>query len=101
MYIFLLVLGGGGGGQDKPAWTACPPGVKLTRVGERYPGTACPPGASCPGGKINWDTTILMKYVLLYFFYSLGVYLCCKPETICNKLESVKVLLLSERIISS
>ena len=30
MYIFLLVLGGG---QDKPAWTACPPGVKITRVG--------------------------------------------------------------------
>ena len=28
MYIFLLVLGGG---QDKP--TACPPGVKITRVG--------------------------------------------------------------------
>ena len=25
---------GGGGGQDKPAWTACPPpGVKITRVG--------------------------------------------------------------------
>ena len=21
-----------GGGQDKPAWTACPPGVKITRV---------------------------------------------------------------------
>ena len=21
------------GGQDKPAWTACPPGVKITRVG--------------------------------------------------------------------
>ena len=35
--IFLLVLGGG---QDKPAWTACPPGVKITRVGDgRYPGT--------------------------------------------------------------
>ena len=30
MYIFLLVLGGG---QDKLAWTACPPGVKITRVG--------------------------------------------------------------------
>ena len=39
-----LFLAGGGGGQDKPAWTACPPGVKITRVGARYPGTACPPG---------------------------------------------------------
>ena len=54
MYIFLLVLCGG---QDKPAWTACPQGVKITRVGARYPGTACPMGgASCPGGKIKWDT---------------------------------------------
>ena len=23
-----------GGGQDKPAWTACPPGVKITRGGK-------------------------------------------------------------------
>ena len=45
MYIFLLVLGGG---QDKPAWTACPPGVKITRVGARYLGTAYPPGGSQP-----------------------------------------------------
>ena len=30
--IFLLVLGGGGG-QDKQAWTACPPRLKITRVG--------------------------------------------------------------------
>ena len=57
-----------GGGQDKPAWTACPPGVKISRVGARFPGTAYPPGGkptadslppggvSCPGGKINWDT---------------------------------------------
>ena len=40
-WVFLLVLGGGGGGgQDKLAWTACPPGVKITRV----------------GGKISWDS---------------------------------------------
>ena len=37
MYIFLLVLCGG---QDKRAWTACPQGVKITRV----------------GGKISWDS---------------------------------------------
>ena len=66
--IFLLVLGGGG--QDKQAWTACLPRLKITRVGgggARYPGIACPraasqpwltcpQGASCSGGKINWVT---------------------------------------------
>ena len=68
MYIFLLVLGGG---QDKPAWTACPPGVKITRVGGKISRDSLPPGgqvnhgwlaprgASCPGGKINWDTHTL------------------------------------------
>ena len=45
--------------QDKPAWTACPPGVKITRAGVRYLGTACPLGAikarlAChPGGKLS------------------------------------------------
>ena len=65
MYIFLLVLGGG---QDKPAWIACPPGVKITRVGGKISRDSLPPGgqgnrgwlaprgATCPGGKINWDT---------------------------------------------
>ena len=65
MYIFLLALGGG---QDKLAWTACPPGVKITRVGGKISRDSLPPGgqgnrgwlaprgASCPGGKINWDT---------------------------------------------
>ena len=69
MYIFLLVLGGG---QDKPAWTACTPGVKITRVGgnisrdslppggQANRGCLAPPGASCPGGKINWDTCTVM-----------------------------------------
>ena len=57
-----------GGGQDKPAWTACPPGVKITRAGGKISRDSLPPGgqvnrgwlaprgASCPGGKINWDT---------------------------------------------
>ena len=57
-----------GGGQDKPAWTACPPGVKITRVGGKISRDSLPPrgqgnrgwiaprGATCPGGKINWDT---------------------------------------------
>ena len=60
-----------GGGQDKPAWTACPPGVKITRAGGKISWDSLPPGgqanrgwlaprgASCPGGKINWDTGVL------------------------------------------
>ena len=62
------------GGQDKPAWTACPPGVKISRVGARFPGTAYPPGVSqprsayprgvsCPRGKINWDTGFVSDLV--------------------------------------
>ena len=59
-----------GGGQDKPAWTACPPGVKITRAGGKISRDSLPPGgqsnrgwlapqgASCPGGKINWDTGV-------------------------------------------
>ena len=56
------------GGQDKPAGICCPPGVKVTRVGGRISRDRLPPGgqanhgwlaprgATCPGGKINWDT---------------------------------------------
>ena len=33
-----------GGGQDKPAWTACPPGVKITRVGGKITPDSLPPG---------------------------------------------------------
>ena len=41
-----------GGGQDKPAWTACPPGVKITWVGDKITRDSLPPGgASCPGGQ--------------------------------------------------
>ena len=36
------------GGQDKPAWTACPQGVKITRVGGKITRDR---GASCPGGQ--------------------------------------------------
>ena len=49
-----------GGGQDKPAWTACPPGVKITRAGGKISRDSLPPrGASqprlaCPpGGKLS------------------------------------------------
>ena len=44
MFIFLLVSGGGGGGQDKPAWTACPPRVKITRVGGKISRDSLTPG---------------------------------------------------------
>ena len=38
-----------GGGQDKPAWTACPLGVKITRAGGKISRDSLPP----PGGKAN------------------------------------------------
>ena len=46
-----------GGGQDKPAWTACPPGVKITRVGGKITRDSFPPGGQAvQGGKINCYT---------------------------------------------
>ena len=52
--FFLLLLGGG---QDKPAWTACPPGVKITRVGGKISRDILPPGGQAvQGGKINCYT---------------------------------------------
>ena len=43
-----------GRGQDKPAWTACPPGVKITRVGGKITRDSLPPGGQAvQGGKIN------------------------------------------------
>ena len=47
----------GGGGQDKPAWTACPPGVKITKVGGKITRDSLPPGGQAvQGGKINFYT---------------------------------------------
>ena len=39
-----------GGGQDKPAWTACPPGVKITRVGGKITRDSLPPGGQAVQG---------------------------------------------------
>ena len=50
MYNFLLVLGGG---QDKPAWTACPPGGEDNQGGGKIPRDSLTLGASSLGGKIN------------------------------------------------
>ena len=65
IYFYLCWRGGGGGGQDKPAWTACPPGVKITRVGGKISQDSLPPGGQAvQGGKVNCYTGIqsLDKY---------------------------------------
>ena len=46
-----------GGGQDKLAWTAYPPGVKIIRVGGKISRKILPPGGQAvQGGKINCYT---------------------------------------------
>ena len=46
-----------GGGQDKLAWTAYPPGVKIIRVGGKISREILPPGVQAvQGGKINCYT---------------------------------------------
>ena len=51
-----------GGGQDKLAWTACPPGVKITRVGGKISWDSLPPGGQAvQGGKINCYTGIITE----------------------------------------
>ena len=53
-YIYFYLCWQGGGGQDKPAWTACPPGVKITRVGGKISRDSLPHGGQAvQGGKIN------------------------------------------------
>ena len=53
MYFFTCVEWG----QDKPAWTAWPLGVKITRVGGgRYLGISSPRVQAVLGGKINCYT---------------------------------------------
>ena len=45
--VFLFLAGGGG--QDKPAWTACPPGGEDNQGGgQDIPGQLAPRGASQP-----------------------------------------------------
>ena len=70
-YIFLLVLAGG---QDKPAWTACPPGVKIIRVGGKISRDSLPPGGQAvQGGKINCytGTSQLRELVIRLCFHSI------------------------------
>ena len=53
-----------GGGQDKPAWTDCPPGVKITNVGGKI-------SRDCPGGKINCYTGTGGQKVKKKFFQNI------------------------------
>ena len=56
-----------GGGQDKPAWTACPPGVKITKVGGKITRDSLPPGgASCPGGQDKLLHRAMRKCIMSY-----------------------------------
>ena len=51
-----------GGGQDKLAWTAYPPGVKIIRVGGKISREILPPGGQAvQGGKINCYTGTFMS----------------------------------------
>ena len=65
-------------GQDKPAWTACPPGVKITRVGGKISRDSLPPGGqavqggkiNCYTGRLNMDpvmlgTTLALMFIML------------------------------------
>ena len=62
-----------GGGQDKLAWTAYPPGVKIIRVGGKISREILPPGGQAvQGGKINCYTgsagvLISRKYMVTLF----------------------------------
>ena len=73
-----------GGGQDKPAWTACPPGVKITRVGGKITRDSLPPGGQAvQGGKINCYTGAgadnpMGSYVLFYHKSFVTLVICCR-----------------------
>ena len=57
IYILKTLSFGVGGGQDKLAWTAYPPGVKIIRVGGKISREILPPGGQAvQGGKINCYT---------------------------------------------
>ena len=57
MYILKTLSFRVGGGQDKLAWTAYPPGVKIIRVGGKISREILPPGGQAvQGGKINCYT---------------------------------------------
>ena len=59
-----------GGGQDKPAWTACPPWVKITRVGGKITRDSLPPrGQAVQGGKINCYTGAISKCIKIINVY--------------------------------
>ena len=61
-----------GGGQDKLAWTAYPPGVKIIRVGGKISREILPPGGQAvQGGKINCYTgSYNMKFHMGLLIYA-------------------------------
>ena len=67
-----------GGGQDKPAWTACPPGVKITRVGGKITRDSLPPwGQAVQGGKINCYTGTTNDWCIKGNYFFLSFYFYC------------------------
>ena len=58
-----------GGGQDKLAWTAYPPGVKIIRVGGKISQEILPPGGQAvQGGKINCYTgNDIFEYRFIFY----------------------------------
>ena len=61
-----------GGGQDKPAWTACPPEVKITRVGGKITRDSLPPGGQAvQGGKISCYTGLVWVIWILKIYLNL------------------------------
>ena len=66
-----------GGGQDKLAWTAYPPGVKIIRVGGKISREILPPpgGKLSRGGKINCYTGKVVAAIFVpdCFRFSLSV----------------------------
>ena len=60
------------GGQDKLAWTACPPGVKITRVGGKITLDSLPPGGQAvQGGKINCYTGLAVELPIKFKFFTI------------------------------
>ena len=83
-----------GGGQDKPAWTACPPGMKITRVGGKITWDSLPPGGQAvQGGKINCYTGPLYADTLTSIGHGHANKLCKKkakyPIRLCANIADV------------
>ena len=92
-----------GGGQDKPAWTACPPGVKITRVGGKITRDSLPPGGQAvQGGKINCYTGEVSPFQV-YLRKSFNNVPFRKLTTICflkNNIQSESLKIMINRHVN-